>query len=152
MNTKNENLAQEICSVFYEFIRNVESIAQGSVTGAVSTSRTVTFKSGGAWNEIKFTPGSAKLSETPSRESAGSVYDQQLVFSVPGEDSASLQDMDDIIDQPILVRIVYTSSQVKLLGSLDNPAKLRDKLNIGGTSGRDITISRSGDRAYWLNT
>ena len=146
LNTKNENLASEICKIYYEFIRNVDSIDDGSD----QYHKTITFKSGGAWNEIKFTAGSATMNQQGSHDSPGKIYDQSITASIPGEDDDSISDISAIADQPVLIKVVYTSGQEKLIGNLDNPAKIMDTGMIGGKQNIQLNITRRGDKSFWL--
>jgi hypothetical protein len=143
---KNTNLAQRICGIYYANTENVSSVNEGSDRW----NKTVSFSSG-TWTEIKFTPGTGKFSEQNSDSKNGNLFNQSLEFFFPGEDESNSEDFNSILNQPVLVKIVYTSGQEKLIGSIENPCKLKTTLNVGNATGRKIMAERTSDQtAFWL--
>lgn len=141
--TKNENLAQEICQLSLAIASGVTSVDIGST----QYHRTFT---GGNWLKLAFTLGTAFFSEIEKKAAAGNYFAQKLVCFYPGEDEDCLEDFDALFNVPIIVIIIYTSGQMKLFGDKENPVKLTKKLDIGKKTGRQLSFTRNGDMAYWL--
>lgn len=149
MASKNKNLAQNILSIFYAIPETVES----ELVGSTFYHRKITFKNGFDWEEIPFSPKSGKFTEKPSGKSAGTLYKQTLDAFYPGEDEEDLELFTKITNRPILIKLVYTSSQCKLIGNLSGPKpKLLPSLAIGsGKSGRSLKFTGNDTHlAYWL--
>lgn len=109
-----------VCKIFFAPLSDV-----GSITNAADRfHRTVTFKTGKAWQEIYFTPGTAELTEKPKDTDAGQLIEQSLKFIFPGDDDDNLYYFDDILNRPALVKIQFQDASSKLLGDLTNGAKL----------------------------
>jgi len=140
---KNDNLALEICEIQYALVENITSISEGST----AFHRNVLFSSG-TWEDMYGTPGSMKFEETQRVVSAGVVYDQVLTLKYPGEDTDNLSDLDDIVNQPAVLKITYTDGSEKLMGSLINPSKLKRKLQVGGGYQFEIS-SECYEPAMW---
>jgi len=143
---KNSNLAQQITNVYFALAIHAETV----VDAATAYYKTVTFFTGYDWEEIVFTPGTAKYSEKPKSAGIGKVHQGKLDLFYPGEDTDTLSNMENKEDLALLVKIVYGDGQIKLMGTKENPAKMLAGFSIGGKTGYDITITRTGERAFLM--
>jgi len=144
---KNTNLAQTIAKIYYAFVSEIDSINQGTT----KKHKTVTFVSGAAWRSLYFSPGSANYSEPGKDTNAGKIYEQKLSAFYPGEDEGNVFNFTILENRPIVVKIVYSSGQVKIMGNKTNYAELSDNLNINQKTGHSIIITRTDfDKAFWL--
>ena len=138
--SKNTNLAQKICDVYYTPLKYVNDI---TVSNNIYN---VIFTSGKTWNKFPFTIGSAKYKEIHKHKSAGEIFSQELKIFFPGDDDSNSYNFDTIIDVPMLIKIVYTSKQTKLFGTIQNPVKMFQTLNVGNTTGSTFSFKRTGER------
>lgn len=144
---KNTNLAQVIAKIYYAFTYEIASVNAGSS----DFHKTVTFKSGYNWKLIFFTSGSADLKETPNKSDAGIAYKQKLNLFFPGEDESNTQLFNDLNQKPLVLKIVYSSGQIKLMGSLLSPAELNEELSVSKKTGHSISVeSVSIDKIPYL--
>ena len=133
--------------MFYAFTYEIDSISNGST----SKHKTVSFNDGKAWKEIYFTPGSANYSEPPKKNDAGIIYNQKLTAFHPGEDENNVIDFSNLENRPLIIKVLYSSGQMKLVGNKINYAELSDALNINQKTGHAITILREDyNKAFWL--
>jgi len=147
--TKNENLAQEICTINYALVSEILSVNVGTTPYRRSVTF-LTFPSGNAWKTIYFTPGTALFSEKEKIAAAGNYFAQELVCFYPGEDEDNIEDFDAILNVPIIMYYIYNNGQIKLFGDLDNPVKLIKNLDVGKKTGRQLSFVRGGDVCYWF--
>lgn len=144
--TKNENRSQRIFKIYYQYNLNVASINEGST----QFKRIITFNGSYGWELFYHTPGTAFFKEPKKDTDAGLLYNQKLDFYYPGEDEGNIENFINFA-KPVIIKIVYTSGQMKIIGDKENPVKIYDDLNIGDKSGRNINIEHESiDPAFWL--
>lgn len=144
---KNQYLAQTIVKLFYAFAYEIDTITDGST----NKSKVVTFNTGKDWKEIYFTPASANYSEPGKETDAGTMYEQKLTAFHPGEDAENPYDFEYFIARPLVLKIVYSSGQMKLLGNKTNYVELSDNFNVSGKTGRTLDfIIQDYQKAFWL--
>ncbi len=149
MVTKNKNLAQNILSIFYAIPESVES----ELVGSTSYHRKIIFKEGYDWEEIPFSPKSGKFTEKTSSKAAGVLYKPTLNAFYPGEDESDLALFAKITNRPVLIKLVYSSAQCKLIGNLSGAKpRLLPSLAVGtGKTGRALKFTGNDiHTAYWL--
>lgn len=149
MTLKNNNLAQNIVKVFFALPETVES----ELVGSSPYHRKIIFKTGYDWEEIPISPNSGKFKEPASSKAAGTLYKQTLDAFYPGEDESDLELFNKLDNRPILIKLVYSSGQTKLIGNNSgSKPKLLSSLAIGsGKSGRSLKFSGNDTHAaYWL--
>ena len=123
---KNSNLAEVITSIGYLYPTVPSSIIDGTdkYHKQIYVAEFVTF------NNIYFTAGTAKFSESDKDDPAGVFIEQELKCIVPGEDDDTLSLMDALRAQPLILCIEFMNGTKKLMGHIDNPAKLTRKQQI----------------------
>ncbi len=146
---KNSNLIPTICKIFFAPISDIYSIS--IVTDRFH--RLVTFKNSKAWQEVYFTPGSADFTEKPKDTDPGELIEQSLKFMFPGEDDTNLVALDAILGRPGLVKIEYTGDVSKLMGDLENGAKITQNYQISakGTGSQLEASCMATYRACWVS-
>lgn len=148
--SKNSNLLPLICGIYYALPEEVVSLSYSSTD---LYHKTIVFKTGKAWKQIYFTPGSAEFTENDKSSDPGILSEQTLKFIFPGEDENNNKDIDLIKDRPVLVKIFYPSINLsKIMGTLENGARLISNLTTSPkSSGREMIFACLGDEpASWL--
>lgn len=143
---KNQHLAPEICSVYFEDIKGVSSI----IDGADKYHKVVTFKSGYAWKQIYLSPGTIKFEEPEKKTNAGTIFEQKLTGFFPGDDVANYTDFDNYSNKRYIVKLVYNNGTIKVFGCIFNPVTMQkdDSTTKGGSI---ITLYRNAiDKAYLM--
>ena len=145
---KNSDLIPLVCKIYFAPLDNIDSITP--VTDRFH--RQVTFKEALTWQEIYLTPGTAEFTEKPKENDAGELIEQSLKFIFPGEDDSNLSDLDTILGRPGLVKIEYSTGGKKLLGDLENGAKLSQLLQISlKQTGSQLEFTcMASYRACWI--
>lgn len=145
---KNSNLTPAVCRISFAPLVDIDSIS----ASADRFSRNVSFKSGKTWQDIYFTPGTAEFSEKSKDTEAGDLFEQSLKFIFPGEDEYNLASLDLVLGRPALVRIEYSSGMSKLLGAIDNGAKLSQVTQISSkVSGSQMEFTcLAAARSCWI--
>jgi len=143
--TKSQKRGQRVTQLYYQYGFNISSINQVD-----DITRSVNFKSGYSWEQIYFTPGSGFFFEKKEDTKAGLLYNQSIELFFPGEETNDIQSFDELARKPLIIKLVYIN-QVKLVGSLSNPARLTDNLQINERTGRKIKITHEDTiPAPWL--
>lgn len=136
--TKNSILNIQVCKIYFALIDNVQSI----VDGDDRFHKVITFNEGKDWEEIYSTPGSIEFTENPKDNEAGNLIEQMIKFSFPGEDDLNLKDLDAVINRPVIVKVEYSSALMKLIGAIENPAKIARAIQqTAKSSGSTMEIS-----------
>ncbi|MFZ4522998.1 MAG: hypothetical protein ACOYNC_14910 [Bacteroidales bacterium] len=146
---KNSNLVLSVCRIFVTPIDEVAAIISVN-----QFCRSVTLKNGKSWQELYFTPGTAEFGEKPKENDAGDLIEQSLKFIFPGEDSSNLFSFDALQGRPVLVKIEVSSGVIKLMGDLENGAKLSVGFQISQkASGSQMELSSlaTGRACYLLS-
>jgi len=139
--SKNSELGSKICAVYFVLMSNVISIEPfDEETDQIDFGGVLT------WNRIFFTYGSAAFIEQLEFVNEINQYNQNLTFSVPGNDSSNLPDLKAIINTPVALKIVLTNGEKLLLGTLDNPCKLSVSKSIGDNTSSTMTMIRKSTR------
>lgn len=149
MISKNKNLAQNIIAIYYAI---PETIGSESV-GSTSFHRKIVFKEGYNWEEIEITMKSTKFNEKSSSKNAGILFKQTIDAFAPGEDENNLAIYAKITNRPVLLKLVYSSRQCKLIGNLSGAKpRLLPDLSVGsGNTGRALKFTGNDiHQAYWL--
>lgn len=146
---KNSNLAEVITSIGYLYPSIPSSIIDGTdkYHKQIFVAEHVTF------NEIYFTPGTAKFSESDKDDPAGGFIEQELKCIVPGEDDDTPSLMDALRGQPLLLCIGFINGTKKLMGLAENPAKLSRKQQISDKlNAAELTFyCASTELAWWIS-
>lgn len=144
---KNSNLILNIKKIEYTKVSNLRSVT----VNAANYNASLNWVAGVSWTEIYFSPGTAKFAEKEKETEAGNYFDQQLECFYPGEDSDNVVSFEELKALPVVIRITLCNGNQKLLGSPDNPAKIKTGLSISAKdSGCSIKFNRTGQRAPWL--
>lgn len=138
---KNENLANRICSVYIALCSNISNVAEG-YSGQYF--RSVVFLTG-SWNEIYFTKGTASYEEPAKDSASGILYNQALKIFFPGSDPDNMEEFEAYIGKPIVVKFKYNNGKEKIIGDLDNPAKMLPSYSVGNKTGRVFDIKRQSE-------
>jgi hypothetical protein len=148
MIAKNSNLTPAVCNIYYVPVEDVTSIESGTDR----FHKVVTFKSQKDWIGIYSTPGSTEFTEKPKENDAGDLFEQLIKFSFPGEDDGNMASIDAVINHPVLVKIELSCGNSKLIGAMDNPAKLSQSMQISSKSaGLQLEfLCMSPVRACWI--
>ena len=147
---KNTNLIPQIIKVQYQYLKNVSSINEGSS----EFHKIINFKNSLSWLDFYGSPASFKLNEPFKNTTAGGKFLQKLILKYPGEDEDNLQYFFYLIDQPLVINIIYSNSKQKLLGSFDNPVFISPDF-ISDSNGSFVSVvftRENSKRAYWLES
>ena len=147
INKKNTTLIKSVCKVSCILLSEVESM----VTGSTRFHRTITLKTGKNYTDIYFTPGSAEFTEKPKDTDSGILYEQSLKIQFPGEDETNLVDLDALTGPPLLIKMELSSGLSKLIGELENGAKMEQTEQLGQKSTGYVLefLCRSHIKACW---
>jgi hypothetical protein len=147
---KNSSRLLPVCKIFVVPVTDVNTFAEGSSRFR----RTITLKTGKEWLEIYFTAGTAKYNEKEKEEDAGSLIEQTLKFSFPGEDSDTASLIASISLRQLIVLMSISGSTPKVFGSLENGARLKinRELSAKGSSTECEISCKSEYFAWWLQT
>lgn len=145
---KNQNLIPIITKVHYQFAENISSIN----TGSSKNTRQIVFNPDQDWEQIEISPASVKFQEPMSSTNAGPMYKQSLNFTLQGEDTGTIDDYDQLIGRRIILRLEYNTGLLKIVGSLDNPARFNDSpvSDEKGTRNQIEFFRKSSYRAFIL--
>ena len=123
---KNSNLTPAICRIFLAPVDDVSSITPipDRFHRHLAFKYRIPEPTELSWKEIYFTAGTAEFSEKSKDTDSGELIEQSLKFIFPGEDESNLTALDLIACRPVLVKVQYSTSMSKLIGDLDNGAKL----------------------------
>jgi hypothetical protein len=127
---KNQHLAQDICSVHFVPVSDVEFILPGTTKMA----RTIMFKTGKDWIKIYGTPAKTEYEEPTKETPAGTQYKQKLTLIYPGIDSTNNDTFDGKNRDLFCVKMTYTSGHSFIMGTKDNPAVFS----------KDYTMNKNG--------
>lgn len=144
---KNTHLVPKICSIYFENIKGVNTISDGTD----KYHKSVSFKTGFAWNKIYFTPGTAQFEEPEANTAAGTAFNQKLSLSFPGDDITNYAAFDNSHAKRYIVKMIFDNGTSKIFGDIFNPVLMKkdDSTSKGGSA---ITFYRSGtDKAYILS-
>lgn len=155
---KNSNLIPSVCKIFFALLDNVDSIT----LAADRFHRNIVFKdnplahtppSPHTWQQIYFTVGTAEFTEKPKESDAGELIEQSIKFIFPGDDDTNLLSLDAIIGRPVMVKIEFSGEVSKLMGDLDNGAKLSQIYQISskGTGSQLEFSCMATYRACWIS-
>ena len=147
--SKNQNLLSTICNVYFAFPEEISSYVDGADPYHV----VITFKTGKAWKEIYFTPGSAEVTENLKAAEQGVLHDQLLKFIFPGEDDGNLRDLELMKDRPVILKMYFPSAnKSKIMGTMENGARLIFNFSTSQKStGWEMAFSCLADEpACWL--
>ncbi len=146
---KNSNLAEVIISIGYMYPNIPSSIIDGTdkYHKKIYGSQFIGF------NDIYFTPGTAKFSESDKDDLAGGFIEQELKCIVPGEDDDTTSLMDALRGRPLLLCIEFMNGTKKLMGLAENPAKLSRKQQISDKlNATELTFyCASTELAWWIS-
>lgn len=145
---KNQNLIPVICRIEYQQSRNIDSINKNED----QFKRSVTMVTGFDWIDIYFSPGTAKFEEKTKRGKAGLLSNQKLIFKFPGEDDDKSENIDELINIPVILKLTYNNSKSKLLGDLNNPVKFDQDYSSDnkGTQSDFMIEHESSHISYWF--
>ena len=145
---KNAVLIPSICKIFFATLDEIES----QIVAEDRFHRDVNFKDGHGWKEIYFTPGTADFIEKPKQTDSGELIEQSLKFFFPGEDESNMVDLDGILERPAVFKIQFTAVSCKLLGDMENGAKLSQVYQMSSKlSGSQLEITCiAAYRACWI--
>lgn len=118
LSEKSSKLVPIITNISYQFSKNVASIQKGSTDNL----KVVNFQPGFLWQDIYFSPGSAKFIEDGKHVDAGKLFEQKLSFKFPGDASDYIDQLEDLNELPGIVRFDYNNGISKLIGSSQIPA------------------------------
>ncbi|TSA24361.1 MAG: hypothetical protein D4R67_12000 [Bacteroidetes bacterium] len=147
---KNTNDLLIISRLFITPIDDVSSFSDGTDRFR----KTITFKTGKAWKEIYLSPGITQFSEKEKEEEAGTLVEQTLKFSFPGEDSDTGSLIEEIERRQLIVLMSIDGSTPKVFGCLENGARLKRLTQIspkGSTTECEITCTAQ-QFSWWLQT
>jgi len=147
---KNQNLIPLICQIHYQQSRNVDSITKNEDR----FKRSITLVAGSEWEEIYFSPGTAKFEEKTKRNKAGILYNQKLSFKFPGEDDDNIEAISNLVIIPVILKVTYNNGKSKIIGDLNNPVKVdQDYSSDNKAIQFDFVIEHeSSHPAYWFET
>ena len=109
---KNENLAQEICSIAFILQSYILSIDYNDTdyTAEISVSPSASLET------IYYTPGSASFTENEKEGKGGNYFDQVLKCFFPGEDESNSINLETAKGLPLVVIFQYTDGSNKFIG------------------------------------
>jgi hypothetical protein len=145
---KNTNRIPSICKLRYLFINEIRQMDYS----CDQFHKWVYLIGSASWREIYFTPGSAEFTEVQKQETAGLLFNQTLRFFFPGEDDGNTASFDALISRPVVFGIEYSNQKIKLLGSVDRPARLFKsfKTDSKGSTCEFTAICQDNKQAFWL--
>jgi len=149
MINKNENLAQPITGIHYLYPDTPLSI----VDGDDKFHKKIYLPDDVSFNEIYFTPGTGKFTESDKDDNAGIFIEQELKCVIPGEDDGTPESIDAIRDRPLLIKISFQNSTSKLVGLKENPVRLLRKQQITEKiNASELTFTcNSLASAWWIS-
>lgn len=119
----------------------------GSETFIGSTQTQITLSAGKAWKSMYFTPGSASLSSTTTREFAGKVVDYKFEARIPGFEHAALE-----VGRPVVLALTLESGAVIICGGKNRKLRLTSTFTAGVMAGFTLGFEyRSREEFLWLN-
>lgn len=129
---KNLNLTPAVCRIFFAPVDDVNSISPipDRFHRHLAFKYRIPEPTELSWKEIYFTAGTAEFNEKSKDTDSGELIEQSLKFIFPGEDEANLAALDLIAGRPVLVKVQYSAGMSKLIGDLDNGAKLSQVIQI----------------------
>lgn len=147
---KSNSLVPMITHIMYQFPENIESYSPGSKHHHVE----VILKDDKYWIPVYFAPGSAEYSEPSIEDPNGKIFNQQLKFRVPGDNTDELTMLENIDTLPVILKITYSNGNEKIMGEPENPAiYISDySSNAKATGSTHIFKSQSSKRIYVLET
>ena len=113
---RNQNLIPIVTKVSYRYAKSIT----GYLVGKIKYHRIVEFADD-YWLNIYFTPGTANFEEPAIKTPAGTLYDQRLTISAPGQVINHFQSLEALEEIPVIIKITYCNGTEKLMGSPDNP-------------------------------
>lgn len=88
---------------------------------------TITLNAGKAWNPIYFTPGSAKLLCSSSRQFEGNRIVNQFEMGMPGGGGAFDKDVQRICNRHIILALLYSDGETLIAGGKKRKLRLEYK-------------------------
>ncbi len=145
---KNNQPAQIIVSIHYQYFKNIAAIEKSNTANLFS----ILFIGTSVWKKIYFTPSSANFSQKPKKTDAGTLYHQTLQFNSPGENADDQEELAKLNDLKIVCRLEYSDGTAILIGTDKIPAYLSDDYSSDEKStGSSFQITcKSPKRAIFL--
>ncbi len=130
-------------SIKYIFADEIDSIPRQS-DGVINDSDIV-LKTGSAWYDLYFTPGTLKGKVSQKQTSAGNLYEITINLSIPRESASNSNAIDLLSRRPVVLKALDNNGINKLYGN--NNEKLIAEFDVnrdglpGGQNGYEITIT-----------
>jgi len=115
---KSENKLLKIIAVYIALVSDIETLTEDGQTAAL------TFASGKDWEQIYFVDGTALFKEPAINTDAGTIYNQQLNLTLPGDDQEHQEKIISYMNKPVVIRFDYDDDSKKIIGDLNNYTEL----------------------------
>lgn len=120
----------------FEYVKksDVSYVSENAFDGTAS----VVLLAGGAWSEIKFTPGTATIGEKRiTTEDSGPYFKQQFSGSIPAKDAGYPQALREYTEEPVVCRLTMSNGKVLIVG--DNMSVVRLEYDLS-SDGHDVEV------------
>jgi len=150
LSEKNENNAELITAIHYQYFRNINTLLKNYDTGKFD----ISFIGNEEWKKIYFTPGSAKFSQKPEETNNGPLYHLTVQYNSPGQNPGDQAELEDLNGQKLVFRLEFSNGDILLIGTNKYAARFSDDFQADDkASGSQVNISVSQPkRAYFLNS
>lgn len=105
----------------------------------------IVLKTGCRWEDMYFTPQTARPESSSKTDEAGTVYDNTINFVFPSDSDLVAQQFSDLEHTALLIKAVCANGSVELYGTAKNPAWLTYSKTKGAkimdSAKYDVTIS-----------
>jgi hypothetical protein len=127
----------------YIFADEIESMPIPS--NGIINETDVVLKTGSAWYDLYFTPGTIKGKVQQKQTDAGKLYSIEFSLGIPRESFENTNKIDLASRRPIVFKITDNNNVTKIYGSNSKPLTIDYDINKdglpGGANGYDISIT-----------
>lgn len=103
----------------------------------------VNLKAGKAWDTIPTTRGSIQSSTKQKDSDGGAIFETSVKFKIPKDESDFTDTLNVLSARYIIVRETDKNSTVRIIGTLDFPARLQFEISKSSYNGYDCEITQT---------
>lgn len=103
----------------------------------------VTLKSGKAWDTIPATRGTIQPSTKQKDSDGGAIFETSVKFKIPKDESGYTDTLKTLSARNLILRETDKNGTVRIIGTLDFPARLQFEISKSSYNGYDCEITQT---------
>jgi hypothetical protein len=126
------------------FITGVKYVLPENISSeTIGNDVVCTLNPGIEWKSIYFTPGTADLNDSSSKDGMGIKYSYNFQMDVPGGGKDLNKELDSICSRPIVLLIEYSDGESLYCGGKNRKLRLQRNRKMGSVSESQVSFE------YW---